>query len=210
MPPINLACPKCTQNNVNTQLQTDGHKIKCPAGHDFEDSEELSHYEMKPFSGAAFKEPPKQPPPNATTLSIALDSKLRDALLARYGDKMEQNIISILTVLANKGFFLVTAEEAKQLSEPNFLGQSVSAANVLLGAVFNLRKELIDAKEEARLAMEANKGGGAASSNGAGGLQIDFDIDTIAKMAEKAAFNGKALKPYIKEQVEYCLQQGWL
>ncbi len=206
MPAVNLSCPKCTIENNHTQLQTDGHRIKCPAGHSFEDSAELSQYELKPFAGEAYKPPPPAPPPNATTLSIAIDSRLRDALQARFGGNMEQNIVTILGTIANKGFFIVPAEDSQRFSE--LLGQPIAAANVLFGAVYNIHEELRSTKEELRLAREASKGNGAASNGG--GLQIDFDIETIAKMAEAAAFQGKPLKQHIKDTIEFALEQKWL
>lgn len=207
MPPVNISCPKCTLAGTHAQMQTDGHKLSCTAGHVFEDSVELSQYgDLKPFAGEAFKPPPPQPPPNAVTFTIAIDSKLRDALTARFGDKVNENIVTILSDLTNKGVFIVPAEDAKRLSD--LLKTPITASNVLYGNVYSIHKSLTDLQEEHRLLIESKKGG--ASSNGGGGLQVDFDIETLAKLVEKASFMGKSLRIYVKEQIEYCLQQGWL
>jgi len=202
----NLECPECAKKGVegirlkNVQGRNEYY---CDAGgHKFRDTEELMA--MKPRM-LTFIPPVKRPPEGAATLTIPINGEALTKLRERFGVKLEGAVVSVMGSLLEPDSFVVDHRAAKKMED--VFGKKPRYSDELAGMVFALNVEKVQALSDLKDARAAAGGGGQQVV--IGGITLAFEPEIVAKLVERATFNGKKVVPYLQETILYALEQGW-
>ncbi len=208
MPEVDIACPKCLPQGRRVKLQTpDGFRYTCQNGCVFDDSTDLFGNKLESFSGKKFQPPPPEPPANAVAFQLAVPADVRDRLQAKYKEKLDLTLVAIMGALSLPDCFLIGAEDINRLSL--LLKRPFENPSTLCGLVYNVVQQLEEADRQIK---EMSKVSAAApgSNGGVQGLSVELPPDVLAKIAEKAVFNGKGLRQYLSETIQFAVANDWL
>ena len=195
-----LACPFCIKDGKGEQplFHAPGvYGAYCKTGgHLFRDTEDLMA--MNPPK-IKIPQAPKGPNPGEVPETFQMSSKLRDALILRFGERLGPTANFILSELLNYGSFVVSEADAGRLKE--HIGE-IRNSNELVGAVYEIRQKNIKLSADLETA-QSTKGGGK-------GLNVELDINTLMQVAEKAKFNNVTIDQMAANIIETGVKNQWV
>lgn len=205
-----LCCPGCLTAGKENPLRTRQGKFAyfCSEGHEYVTDNDGGvgtplPKDLKRMTVAPPK--PKTIDPNVTEIKLEIPVFVRDQLNSRFGEKTRASVGAVLRAMCDESAFIVGGADCKRLAE--LFGKKVGDGNTLIGLIFNLKADLTQAEERAKIAavgQPANVQGG-----GLGQVVIsDFSSDTLERLASIARFRGQTIPDVIKNAIIMGLDSG--
>lgn len=199
--PTGLACPSCEREGKGEQplFNAIGASGSFCQGntHKFNDMAELLAMNPKRI---IVPQAPKPPDPNEVSVTFKMPAKLRDALMLRFGEKLGPTAIFVFQELLSFNSFIVSGMDASRLKE--HLHQEVQNSTHLVGAVYAMRQQLIQANNDLET-LRSTRGSGK-------GLQVELSVETLMQVADKAKFNNMSVDQMAATIIETGLKNQWV
>jgi hypothetical protein len=196
-----FACPDCEQvGRKEVHLNTTAGGIFCPNGHRFPDTAEL--IERHPTKLPVPQKVVVQP--NQSKMTLTVNSKLSEAVAARYGERLSPTMEAVMTAIMEPTAFIVDGMLAENLSR--IFGEQAKASN-LNGLVVALKED----RDNLRATVEAIKGNeilkAPLDSN-------DVTVSLTPYVAEQASIRARvqeiSLDQFIVNTLDMALRNEWV
>lgn len=149
------SCPFCKRETGSTnEINADSGKLVCSkvGSHVWNDMEEFMSLGPRiDFRHAAERPAPQQ---NHTGLNLSLPVNTLNVLQNRYGDKLQSTIAGLCQVLAEGEVLVLSESDVERLGKGETLGEKPKNGSHLVGLVFALRQQVLEAKQTAEAASK--------------------------------------------------------
>src|SRR6266702_4048872 len=135
-----MGCPDCRDQglgDIPLENAHGEHDCHCRNGHKFVDTEALHARNPKTLP-IKLPQAPKVPVAGLVTITLQVQSKLRDALNERFGERLSSSLPYVLGSMLDPGAFIITGADAANLSEK--AGFKISNAQSLAGIIYSLKQ----------------------------------------------------------------------
>lgn len=210
MPVTNEPCPDCRdegKGDVPLEYRDGEFGAHCRNGHKLPDMSEIkarnAGYKSLPIRAA---QAPKAPIPGLTTMEVKLPSKLKDALVSRFGDRLEASLPFFFGALLDPGAFIISGADAQDISGK--AGVEVKNSQQLAGAIYSLKQDADNLNQKVKT-LEASRGNGEFKAP-TGGFVVKFSGEDVAILTEKAKLRQESVEELIYDVVTYAAEKGML
>jgi len=197
-------CPACrdTSGDVNEILAEDRQLIcsKVPA-HVFPDMD--AFIDMKPVM--AFEQAKVRPAPqtNHTSVNVSIAVNTYNALLEKYGDRLNATLAGLLNVIAEGQSLIVTETDLQRLK--TVFNEMPKNSSHLFGLVYAMQLQTQEAKQTAQLATDEVK---AYENISPGKVVLDLG-EHFNYVVDRAKSEGLPTKMWMEQQVKNALANQW-
>ena len=206
----NIACPDCLSAGAEVPLvQNPGAiALTCRNGHR-RDMEWVAENQQSLRRIAGVREQTTKAPqlqPDAIPVTLRINKHIVEKLQAKFGSRLPQSITAILERMIEDKAFIVSMMDADRLSQ--HLEKPIPDAGTLVGSIVALRMQRDDAIAAQKFAEEKLKTGASPAAT-ANQLCVTLSEGALAKLKEKAEFNGTTAEKHLSTTIGFAIDQGW-
>ena len=198
----------CRKHSTETHrvhiLANEGSGFQCENGCKFVDNDELLNSD--PIKVQLGK-PPAKVQPGTVSIPVLVPSELKDRLQARFGDKLNASVSSLLGVMLDGDAFVVCGPE--QLTIAKLLGSQVKNSVELSSEVGKIIVERDDARKKCE-ELEKRTGGGKPMVLAEGTYRVILDKKVSDLVKERAKENNATPAEWMASAMAVILNNGWL
>lgn len=200
-----LACPKCEARQVTSHLlEAAPHVlgVYCETGnseHKWIDTNELMALRPNKID---LPKPAPAPQQNRVALTVNVPAHLETGLRARYGDSLNENLVSLLQYGTQPDFLILTSEDLDRIQAR--MGFRPASGGELFGHIFQMGEEL---QEQKNTIKQLERTAGARKTGT--GVVIDLE-DLLPKAVSKSAESNMAVDEYLGTYLKEALTNDWI
>jgi hypothetical protein len=199
-----FACPACqVATGKTSQILADAGSIVCSvdATHRWNDTQ--AFLAMKPIM--AFSAPAVQaaPPANQAKIEVSVPQRVKDALDARFGDKVNANVAAALAAFSEGDSIIVHQTDIDRIQQR--VGERPTSSGEIYGMIFMLGEQAREAKQTMDYAQSQVK-----AYENMNPASVMVDLGSFYQIAvEKARDAGLPLKVWLERNLHTALEGSW-
>lgn len=200
------SCPACKSTTGDTnEIIADSGRLVCSKipSHTWNDSADFMALGPS-MDFVQVQEKPK-PQENQTSMNVRMSVPVYNALLARYGDKLEAAATGALKILVEGEAMIISESDVEQIGRIPGMPEKPKNARHLVGLIFAMGQQMTDAKQEADAAAADLK---AYEGISPGRVIVDLGANFSAAQ-DKAKGEGLPTKVWLERQVATALENNW-
>jgi hypothetical protein len=198
-----FSCPRCKQVGVKSQILANLGQLVCEQNPSHTWVDTMSFYQENPVMEFKPEIPKNLPQQGHAPMTVSLPIGMEQALSARYGDKMNNTVASILQQMLEGDVLVVGKTDYDRLA--GHLGKNPESTGELVGLVYALKCSADEQKEIAEIASKDLK---AYETMSPGRVVVDVSPQ-LSNVMDKARDTGLPLKLFVERKFLEALENGW-
>lgn len=197
------ACPICeAQTGQHHQICANAGELVCSFNGQHKWNDAPSFMAMNPKM--VFKVPPPQfaPQKNLTPVQLSIPIEIKNALDAKFGDKLSATLSGILQQMVEGEVMVIPELDLERISSGEGLGKRPQNSSELFGMIYSLRMEVMDAKNTAEAAAKDLQ-----AYRGISPGRVVVDLGDLYAEAQSRAANAEPPLP-VDMYVAKCIKEG--
>jgi hypothetical protein len=198
-------CPICKRAGVKSQIFANLGELLCEKDGTHKWSDTQSFYAEQPTMDFALSKPQALPQQNYVNAQLSVPPGLIDTLRAKYGDKTEATMVSILMQMVEGDILIVGQTDLDRIASR--LGKVPENSSELYGMIYAKTEEVLEAKQMAEAAAADLK---AYEGLSPGRVVVDLG-DQFAEAKVRAA-NAEPPEPlayWVAKKIRDGIRDNW-
>lgn len=199
-----FSCPRCKMIGVKSQILAGAGRLSCevnPTDHYWVDTQ--TFYSEKPVMEYEPNVPKNLPQQGHSTMTVSLPIGMEQALSAKYGDKVNNTVASILQQMLEGEVLVIGQTDYNRLA--GHLGKNPSSTGELVGMVYALKESVVEKEQIATAAAADLK---AYEGISPGRVVVDLG-DQLQNCIDRAKDAELPLKLFVERKFREGIENNW-